>query len=274
MAAAATAPIARAGRSHQKRGCAVTSLEDEDTAQVALPFKHAQRRRAFEEVIVQIENAIAQGNYRAGDRLPNERALAEMIGVGRGSVREALRVLEGFGVLAAKPGRGAQSGSVLSAENNSGLVSVMRLYISLRRIPLGDLFAVRRSLEELVTRAAAETGAPDHICRLDEIATLMAEQSDVDQFFVLDAEFHLTIAAASQNVLAPLIMEALAQGVSESMKGSLMKARLDDVDGRSRMAHQHHAIAERIAARDPEGAVDAMGAHLDSSYARLVGQER
>ena len=62
------------------------------------PFRPVARRRAFEDVIVQVEDAIAGGRQRPGDRLPPERELAQILAVSRASVREALRVLEAFGV--------------------------------------------------------------------------------------------------------------------------------------------------------------------------------
>ncbi|NUT55899.1 MAG: FadR family transcriptional regulator [Thermoleophilia bacterium] len=57
------------------------------------PFKPVARRRAFEDVIVQVEAAIAEGRLGPGDRLPPERELAAQLQVSRASVRDALRVL-------------------------------------------------------------------------------------------------------------------------------------------------------------------------------------
>ena len=68
------------------------------------PFKPVPRRRAFEDVIVQVEEAIADGRIGPGDRLPPERELAGQLRVSRASVREALRVLEAFGVADLAPG--------------------------------------------------------------------------------------------------------------------------------------------------------------------------
>src|SRR5262245_28701150 len=87
----------------------------------AVAFQKVERRRAFEDVILQFERAIEEGSLRDGDRLPTERELAATLGVSRASVREALRVLEMYGVLVARPGTGPDSGSILSARNTGGI---------------------------------------------------------------------------------------------------------------------------------------------------------
>ena len=105
-------------------------------------------------MILQVEDAIADGRLEPGDRLPPERELATTLGVSRGSVREALRVLEAFGVLAARRGRGADAGSTVTAEQN-GLAGLLRIYASLLKVPLSDLVDIRVSIETMTARAAA-----------------------------------------------------------------------------------------------------------------------
>ena len=70
-------------------------------------FRPARRRRIHEDVAEQLRDAILDSRFRAGDRLPPERELAEEFGVNRTSVREALKVLEGLGLVAVRQGDGA-----------------------------------------------------------------------------------------------------------------------------------------------------------------------
>ena len=107
------------------------------------PFKPVPRRRAFEDVIVQVEEAIADGRIGPGDRLPPERELAGQLRVSRASVREALRVLEAFGVVTSRQGRGADAGSVVSAGDQNGLAGLLRIYSLLMKVPLSDLVDLR-----------------------------------------------------------------------------------------------------------------------------------
>src|SRR5919198_6364811 len=89
------------------------------------PFRPVAHRRAFEDVIVQVEEAIAAGTLQPGDRLPPERELAHQLQVSRASVREALRILEAFGVIEARRGRGADAGSVVTTGGQNGLAGLL-----------------------------------------------------------------------------------------------------------------------------------------------------
>jgi GntR family transcriptional regulator, transcriptional repressor for pyruvate dehydrogenase complex len=72
-----------------------------------LPFRPPERRRLHQEVAEQLRDAILDGRYRVGDKLPPERELAEEFQVNRTSVREAIQVLEGLGLVRVRQGDGA-----------------------------------------------------------------------------------------------------------------------------------------------------------------------
>ena len=76
-------------------------------AQVSPLFRPPQRRRIHEDVAAQLRDAILDGRFRAGQKLPPERELAEEFGVNRTSVREAIKVLEGLGLVSVRQGDGA-----------------------------------------------------------------------------------------------------------------------------------------------------------------------
>ena len=119
---------------------------------IAKPIKH---RRAFEEVLLQLRQAVVERRLEVGDRLPHERELANLFEVSRQSVREGLRMLEAFGVLTARRGVGPESGWIVSGNGTSGLSVLLDLYTSLQRIPLWDLLEIREALELLSVRSAA-----------------------------------------------------------------------------------------------------------------------
>jgi GntR family transcriptional repressor for pyruvate dehydrogenase complex len=229
------------------------------------PFHPVAHRRAFEDVIFQVEEAIADGRLQAGDRLPPERELAQQLAVSRASVREALRVLEAFGIVTARRGRGADAGSVVTSGDHSGLAGVLRISASLLRIPLGDLVDVRVAIEAMTARAAAERGAANE---LTEIAKVMQDVTDRGEFLELDTSFHVELARVSGNALAPMLMDALREAIARQMR-----AAFDDVadwdDTRERIAGDHREIADAIAARDPEAAEAAVVGHIRNFYALL-----
>lgn len=70
------------------------------------PFQAVQKTRASREIEAQIRDLIAGGQAKTGDRLPSERAMAQALGVGRSTLREAIRIMEFSGLLAARPGEG------------------------------------------------------------------------------------------------------------------------------------------------------------------------
>jgi GntR family transcriptional regulator, transcriptional repressor for pyruvate dehydrogenase complex len=235
-------------------------------------FVPVKRRRAFEEIVVQIENAIHEGRLTVGDRLPPERELAEIFQVSRASVREALRVLEAFGVLSARRGTGADSGSILSAQNESPLSGLLRLYASLLQMPLEDLLEVREALETLTARRAAERATPEDLERLRSIVESMNNTGKPEEFLTLDTEFHVALARASGNSVAPLIMGALRDAIAHQMllafkalekSGQWMAERIN-------LIREHAQLLDAVASRDPDASADAFRRHVHDFYHRVL----
>src|SRR5215207_8076431 len=152
------------------------------------PFRPVSQRRAFEDVIFQVEEAIADGRLQPGDRLPPERELAQQLAVSRASVREALRVLEAFGIVTSRQGRGADAGSVVTAGDQNGLAGLLRIYSLLMKVPLSDLVDLRVAVESMTAREAA---ARREGARLAELAAELAGVEDRDRFLELATGTHV-----------------------------------------------------------------------------------
>lgn len=239
-------------------------------------FAPVKRRRAFEDIIVQIENAIHEGRLTVGDRLPPERELAEIFQVSRASVREALRVLEAFGVLSARRGTGADSGSILSAQNESPLSGLLRLYASLLQMPLQDLLDVREAIEMLTARRAAERASPEEIERLEGIIESMRNSRTPEDFLTLDTEFHVTLARASGNSVAPLIMGALRDAIAHQMLGAFKALEESGswVSERAWLIREHAQLLQTVASKDPDAAAHAFSRHVHDFYQRVMVKEK
>jgi GntR family transcriptional repressor for pyruvate dehydrogenase complex len=235
-------------------------------------FAPVKPRRAFEDIIVQIENAIYEGRLTVGDRLPPERELAEIFQVSRASVREALRVLEAFGVLSARRGTGADSGSIVSAENESPLSGLLRLYASLLQMPLMDLLEVREALEMLTARRAAERAGDEDIDRLRAIIDGMHAAREPDEFLTVDADFHVTLARSSGNSVAPLILGALRDAIAHQMLRGFkaLEESGDWSSERTRLLREHTQLLETIASGDPDAAAQAFSQHVHDFYHRVL----
>jgi GntR family transcriptional regulator, transcriptional repressor for pyruvate dehydrogenase complex len=240
--------------------------------ELAASFAPIKRRRAFEDVIVQIENAIHEGRLTVGDRLPPERELADIFQVSRASVREALRVLEAFGVLSARRGTGADSGSIVSLQNESPLSGLLRLYASLLQMPLTDLLEVREALEMLTARRAAERAGPEELERLSGIIEAMRSCREPEEFLTLDTDFHITLARASGNSVAPLIMGALRDAIARQMLRAFQALEESGnwVAERTWLVREHSHLMDTIAARDADAAALAFSNHVRDFYKRVL----
>jgi GntR family transcriptional repressor for pyruvate dehydrogenase complex len=239
------------------------------TTDSSSPFRPAARRRAFEDVILQVEEAIADGRLEPGDRLPPERELAQQIGVSRAAVREALRVLEAFGVLTARQGRGADAGSVVVAGGRSGLGGLLRIHTSLLKAPLSDLVQLRVAIETMAARGAA---ARRDGTELTQLARAIEAVQDRDAFLELDTGFHVALARASGNALAPLMMEALREAIAIQMRAAFEEVA-DWEATRAHIAADHAALAAAITAGDEDAAARAVAEHVASFYELLLNPE-
>src|SRR5665647_1450203 len=113
------------------------------------------RVRTYELVLQNIEAQIVSGALRAGERLPPERELAELLGVSRPAVREALRVLEAQGVVRSQVGQGPGSGTTIDRVPSDALARLLRLHVALGSFPLADAGGNR--LMSDMTRAIRES---------------------------------------------------------------------------------------------------------------------
>jgi GntR family transcriptional repressor for pyruvate dehydrogenase complex len=219
----------------------------------------------------QIQDAILLGELSLGGRLPPERELAARLGVGRSSVREALRALEALDVLTVNPGTGSESGAIVGGRGRNGLANLLSMYTVLRGVPLQDLVDIRVVLEPFDVRGAARH--PELAKeQLGDVLHRMELADGPESFLELDSEFHFTLAKLSGNTIAPLLMEALR----DSMKRQMLRAfnKLSDWgEEHQRLVSEHGDIAELVIAGDGESAAAAVMAHVRGFYARVLSEE-
>ena len=120
----------------------------------------ASAPRAWRIVLERIESDLLDGRLAPGDRLPRERELAATLGVGRSSVREALRVLEVMGLIRTGTGSGPTSGAIIIATPRGGMSALLRLQVAASGFPLDDVVATRLVLESAVVEALAADARP------------------------------------------------------------------------------------------------------------------
>src|SRR3954447_5578905 len=122
-------------------------------------YQPLERRKVYEQIAEQLLGQIGSRALKPGDALPSERELTESFGVGRSSIREALRMLESQGVIVA-----ANGGAFVVAGAANPLNSSLRLLFTLdERAGMHDLYELRRILECEAAALAAERRSEDHL---------------------------------------------------------------------------------------------------------------
>lgn len=240
-----------------------------DVSKVEKAFNSVHAAAAYEVVADTIRNAIALRRFLPGEKLPAERELANQMTVSRTTIREAVRVLEGEGLVKVK--RGATGGLVvlrpmlLEAEDAG-------LYLKNQLTMLDDILDFRKANESVAAKLAAERRSPEQLARLERLFETMSElrgQEDkradtslISQFLATDSEFHLTIADAGRNKL-------IAQAINDARAAMFLPVgrvfvRLEDE------SHAHHEeIYSAIKDGDGDRAASAMGLHIEATRSSL-----
>lgn len=222
--------------------------------------------RAWRVVLEKIEADLLEGSLGPGDRLPPERELAATLGVGRSSVREALRVLEVMGLIRTATGSGPSSGAIIIATPSGGLAQFLRLQVAAQGFPIADVVETRLLLEHwTMGRLAADPHADLSQARATLRAMAVAGM-EAEEFLALDAQFHLRMADAAGNQ----IVAATMGGLRTAIEGYVLTGseRIADWDGTARqLLREHHEIVEAVEAGQATLAQDLVRAHITGYYA-------
>ena len=235
-------------------------------------WRPVRRQRAHELILERIEEEISAGRLGVGDRLPGERRLAEMLRVSRGSVREALRVLEALGVLSARSGSGPEAGAILTARPADGLGELIRLHIGLSNFSPAEVVEARAMVERSAAGFAALAAGETELASLRDALDQMENTSlTPEDFNEIDTEFHVRVGEASKNRLVGQFMQALRDAVRRQAIDAI--AGMGDWQQTARVLREdHRRIFEAIAAGDPLQATAAVDAHVHHVYPGIPRQ--
>jgi GntR family transcriptional regulator, transcriptional repressor for pyruvate dehydrogenase complex len=212
------------------------------------------RERLYEQVADYIERLVETGQLRSGDRLPPERDLAETLHVGRGVIREAVKVLHTRGLVTVKPGLGTYVAEV----GSDYIAGHLGRYLRMSNQSLCDLTELRQILEvEIATLAAQRADAED----LEQMRAAVAQMDQpgvtVERYIDADQSFHLALAKSTGNELFPLLLEVVADRLAT------LRRMTFQVPGAPRRGQTYHRIIlKAIESRDPQSARQAMRDHM------------
>ncbi|MFG2597865.1 FadR/GntR family transcriptional regulator [Streptomyces sp. NPDC048462] len=214
-----------------------------------------------EQATSHLRAQITEGHWPVGTKIPGETTLARTLGVGRSTVREAVRTLAALGLLQSRQGAGVFVIADHAAEDWPA---------RLRRAAVTDVYEVRMLIEVQAARLAAERRTDEDLIALDAALTArLAAGTGPDAGFVdADIALHRTVVAAAHNpVLTDLFSEfapALRQALIDLV--DLLGLRRADPDhGHA----QHRALVTAVVAGDAESAGRAAQAELEHTLTRL-----
>jgi len=165
-------------------------------------FKKVKHSRLHEDIVSQIEEAFIEGKLKPGDRLPSERELEVMLGISRGTLRQAFRVLEQRGVIEIRTG--ASGGAYIKALTTDPISESIASLIRLKRISMEEVAQFRAGVEGLTAKLAAETATAEDIGYLKELIAeaevhVKKGASHCSQFYELEKRMHEELVKMTRN---------------------------------------------------------------------------
>jgi GntR family transcriptional repressor for pyruvate dehydrogenase complex len=226
----------------------------------SIEFSTVQRETVMETVAARIESLVRDGQLVRGSRLPSEPRLAEMLGVSRASLREALKGMVFLGLIKARPG----DGTYLQPSLTSMVSRHFQWMLLLQEIKYLELYELRQILEPAAAALAARRATPDDHERMRTALHGMRSSLDDPRAFVrAELDFHGAITQASKN--------AAIQSTMRMMYGALAEGRhrvLPLVDKIQKHCAHHERIYRLIVQGDATNARRAITEDL--KYAEFL----
>jgi GntR family transcriptional regulator, transcriptional repressor for pyruvate dehydrogenase complex len=224
-----------------------------------ISFKGVQQNKLGAQVIQQLQEKISLGELKPGDKIPTEPELMTMLGVGRSTIREAVRVLVNAGLLEVRQGDGTY---VLDRTN-----SLEPLEHRLRRATILEVYEVRKILELEIAKLAAQRRTEDDLAHMQESLDKRREARRLDDnraYVDSDLNFHLAIAAASKNG----VLSDLYFSFSNVLRDALEKLVSDRNLYQNQIAI-HEQLLGAIERQDEKAAEQWTAANLDKTMKDL-----
>jgi GntR family transcriptional repressor for pyruvate dehydrogenase complex len=223
-----------------------------------------KKTRIAEEIADRIRVLILDGTLPPDRPLPGERLLAARFGVSRGSIRDALRLLETIGLLETRHGQGTFPRELDVNRLVAPLASILAYRSDLR----DELLDVRRMFEPAVARVAATRVTDEDLADLQRILDTQRRKLKAGGSAIIeDTAFHAALARATRNRVVMRIMQTLNDLLIESRTRALRQKGRPE-----RSVQGHEAVVAALRRRDPDAAAVAMHTHIDQ-IAELLQHE-
>lgn len=223
-------------------------------------IKHDRRRssRISHMVASEIVRTIVEDNLAPGDRLHTEAEMTAQFDVGRASIREALRILEGYGLIVIRPGGGG--GPTVASLRPEDLSRTLSFYYHMTGATFGELLEARLIIEPVMAQLAAERPDRDDLDRLRE--AMEREESatyEISEHIAVSDNFHYVVAGISGN----RVLDLLGRSLRILYKSGVASGSRLPVEERAHVRDVHREIGQAILDGDGPKAHDLMRNHLN-----------
>jgi DNA-binding FadR family transcriptional regulator len=224
--------------------------------------------RAADVLADRLRQGILSGQLRPGELLPPERKLVEQTGLGRASVREALRMLEVEDLIEARLGR--YGGWLIRRPDEESVARSIDVFIRGRKLRFESLLETREAIEPACAALAARNRNDDDLAELDRrSAWLRAVVDDVPDYLLGNVQWHLAVVRATHNELLIAIMSALSDAIHAGTD-------LDDFNSeavRAAALHAHDRVIDAIRLQDESAASRRMHSHLHAFRLQAISEK-
>ncbi len=169
---------------------------------------------APEVAALKIKQEILEGNLGKGAKLPPERDLAQMLGVGRSTVREAMQILRALGLITVKGGK--TGGSFVRETNVSSLTNMFEILLELEVTHWREIFEVRRAVEPFANKLAAENRTAEDLDSILHVLNHFKDHNNHERYASFNTAFHVKLAKASHNKLLMSLTDAITNFINRS----------------------------------------------------------
>lgn len=218
-------------------------------------------KRIYQSVIEQFIAMLKDGKITSGQKLPPERALAEMFDVSRASIREAFSAMEIIGMIEVRPG----DGSFVTQLNIAPFINTIAPLFLLNKSMEDDLLDFRKMLELAAVRSTIDKASKEDISLLLKPIRIMRDaldNNDPQKGVSGDIGFHKTLFMISKNLIITKAAECINYILESSVEYNRAQI-LKDKNNAAVLCTQHQAIYSAILDKDPVLAEELMRQHLD-----------
>ncbi|MGA1838264.1 FadR/GntR family transcriptional regulator [Herbiconiux sp. 11R-BC] len=242
----------RIGRPPRERGAGIEGLR---------PIVSVPSEPASNEIARVLLDYIMAGHVGPGEKLPSERQLSESLGVGRSTIREALKSLGLLGLIEFRHG----GGTYFRGTDSDLLPRVIEWGLLLGERNTTDLVEARQYLERITSGLAAQRRSEPELEAIHAALLRMGAARTTEQFVDADVAFHLCIADASGNYALANMLKSIS---------ALLRVwihRVMDAETSFDVSYLEHVpVYEAIAAGDADAASRAMETHMERASGRLL----